>query len=456
MKTKTERPYGTTSSLERFVYALGDLGSNFVWTFCSSFLTLYYTDSVLVSAGLVGTIMLICRIFDGFSDIGAGLLIERSHGKHGKARPWFGGSIIPLVIIQLLVFNVPGSMAMGAKIVWIILTYFLLTVVAYTINNVSYHAMLPRISLTSQDRNKVSSLRGIFSFIAGLLLAILTPRLLAASGGEKLQSSWTKIALIYSVLCLVFEGICYLGTKEKVAASEETGTYKKGSHDVRLGIRELLRTKYFYLTVFVFIFCFIINGIFLSSAVYFTRDVFGNADMYSLIAIISILVAVVVMAFAPKMFSRFGKRNVLLVFAVVGVIGGLLGYLGAKNLNVALVFLSTALHGASLAPFVAGIFTFASDIIDYLELKTGQRYEGLVTSVSSIGSKLGTGLGSAILGWGLAAGGYDGSLTTQAQSSLNAETFLLFIVPAIASIVCFACMWFWDIDRKIAEMKKAQ
>ena len=59
-----------------------------------------------------------------------------------------------------------------------------------------------------------------------------------------------------------------------------------------------------------------------------------------------------------------------------------------------------------------------------------------------------------ILGWGLAAGGYDGALATQAQSALNAETFLLFIVPTIASAVCFLCMWFWDIDGKIAEMKK--
>ena len=203
MKTKKERPFGTTSGAERLMYAVGDLGSNFVWTFCSSFLTLYYTDSVLISAGLIGTIMLICRIFDGFSDIAAGVLIEKTQTKRGKARPWFGGTIIPLVIIQLLVFNVPGSMSMGAKLAWVIISYFLLTVVAYTINNLAYHAMLPRFSLDSADRNKVSSLRGIFSFIAGLALAILTPKLLAANGGEKVQASWTTVALIYGVLCLV-------------------------------------------------------------------------------------------------------------------------------------------------------------------------------------------------------------------------------------------------------------
>ena len=71
------------------------------------------------------------------------------------------------------------------------------------------------------------------------------------------------------------------------------------------------------------------------------------------------------------------------------------------------------------------------------------------TSVSSIGSKVGTGLGSAILGWGLEMGGYDGALIQQAQSAKDAETFLLFIVPTLASVVCFIAMWFWDIDKKI-------
>ena len=99
--SKKERPYGVTSGGEKLAYALGDLGSNFVWTFCSSWLTLYYTDSVLMAAGVIGTIMLVLRLADGVSDIIFGALIEKTHTRAGKARPWFGGSIIPLVIIQL-------------------------------------------------------------------------------------------------------------------------------------------------------------------------------------------------------------------------------------------------------------------------------------------------------------------------------------------------------------------
>lgn len=262
-------------------------------------------------------------------------------------------------------------------------------------------------------------------------------------------STWDPELVKKTSAVMAREMASYFGVKEKLSCLDETTQKKAGTSDLGAGVRALLRTKYFYITVIVFISAFIINGIFLSSAVYFTRDVFGNADMYSLIAIISILVAVVVMAFAPKMFAKHGKRNVLLVFAVVGVVGGIIGFVGAKQLNPILVFVSTALHGASLAPYVAAIFTFASDIVEYLEQQLGQRYEGLVTSVSSIGSKVGTGLGSAILGWGLEMGGYDGALIQQAQSAKDAETFLLFIVPTLASVVCFIAMWFWDIDKKI-------
>ena len=102
---KKDKRYGVTSGGEKLAYALGDLGSNFVWTFCSSWLTLYYTDSVLMSAAMIGTIMLVLRLFDGVSDIIFGALIEKTRTKMGKARPWFGASIIPLVIIQILVYK---------------------------------------------------------------------------------------------------------------------------------------------------------------------------------------------------------------------------------------------------------------------------------------------------------------------------------------------------------------
>ena len=73
---------------EMLCYAFGDVGCNFIWTTVGSFLMLYYTNSVGISAAATGTLMLITRLLDGVSDLVAGSIIDRTRTKWGKARPW--------------------------------------------------------------------------------------------------------------------------------------------------------------------------------------------------------------------------------------------------------------------------------------------------------------------------------------------------------------------------------
>ena len=73
---------------EMLCYAFGDMGCNFIWTTVASFLMLYYTNSVGISAAATGTLMLITRLLDGVSDLVAGFAIDRTKTKWGKARPW--------------------------------------------------------------------------------------------------------------------------------------------------------------------------------------------------------------------------------------------------------------------------------------------------------------------------------------------------------------------------------
>ncbi len=445
--SKKERPYGVTSGGEKLAYALGDLGSNFVWTFCSSWLTLYYTDSVLMAAGVIGTIMLVLRLADGVSDIIFGAMIEKTHTRAGKARPWFGGSIIPLVIIQLLVYNVPSKLSNGAKLVWIIVTYFLLTVIAYTINNLSYHAMLSRFSLDPADRNKVSSVRGIFAFLAGLLLSILTPILLNSNGGSKEQHAWTVTAFVFSIACLVLQAITFFGVKEKIPCTEETEKKNAQKGELKKGIHALVHTKYFYISIVVFICTYILNGLVLATHVYYTRDVLGNADLYSIVAVISVFATIIGISIAPKLFAKMGKQKTMIFSSVVYIVGCVVGIVGATQLSMVLA--ATVITGLGLAPYVAGIFTFAPDIIDLIEQQTKTRYEGLVTSVNSVGTKVGTGLAAASLGWGLEIGGYNGALEIQAATVQTAEIALVYGVPIVMCVICIIAMSCWDIDKQL-------
>ena len=75
---------GKLSFAARVSYGCGDTACNVVFGMISTLLTLFYTDYVGVAAAAVGMVMLISRVFDGFSDVVMGLLVERTNSRWGN------------------------------------------------------------------------------------------------------------------------------------------------------------------------------------------------------------------------------------------------------------------------------------------------------------------------------------------------------------------------------------
>src|SRR5699024_9512858 len=73
---------------EKLAYGSGNMASNIVFAAISNFIAFFYTDVVGIGAAAVGTLLFVSRIFDGFSDLGMGILIDKTRSKYGKARPW--------------------------------------------------------------------------------------------------------------------------------------------------------------------------------------------------------------------------------------------------------------------------------------------------------------------------------------------------------------------------------
>jgi GPH family glycoside/pentoside/hexuronide:cation symporter len=73
---------------QKLAYGAGDFGSNYSWTFISTFALIYFTNTVGIGAAVIGTLMMIAKILDGFTDVIMGNLIDRTRSKMGKARPW--------------------------------------------------------------------------------------------------------------------------------------------------------------------------------------------------------------------------------------------------------------------------------------------------------------------------------------------------------------------------------
>jgi GPH family glycoside/pentoside/hexuronide:cation symporter len=430
-----------TKLREKILYAFGDVGNNFIWTFTSLFLILYYTDSVRVSAAFVGSMMLLARVSDGASDLLMGMVIEKTATRFGKARPWVLFGSIPFAASLILTFNVPSDM--GNRNAYIFITYMFMTVVCYTVVNLSYHAMLARITVNQNERAVISMYRVILTSLVAIGISFTTPVLLESFGGTDSQGSWSTVSLIYAGLALIFLLICFFNVKEKVpVAQTDSAVIKKTP--IGETFRILLKMKYFYLLIFMNIVMTVFNGS-IGGYIYYARDVLHDAGLFGVLTACTILPIIAVAPFMPALLRRIGKRESILLGMAVCIASGIMQSFMPYSPTVAIV--TMILRSVGLVPLMTASATFPGDIVDYMQWKTAIRAEGIISSVTSFGTKMGSGLGSAMLGWFLAAGGYEGERETQPASVLTAEIAVVVWVPLVLCSLCFLIMWFWNIDQ---------
>ena len=248
MGNTSEKKYLTF--MQKVGYGVGDLGSNYCWTFVSSFILIYCTNTLGISAGVIGVIMMLSKFLDGISDVIMGRIIDRTKSKMGKARFWYAISAFPVALFTFLLFNIPGSFSENTQYVYIFIVYTLMGVVFYTMSNIAYSSMTALVTKNVQERVQLGSYRFIFAGIAVILLGTFTSDLVEFFGGG--QHGWTIVSLIYSIICFVFLFIPVLAVKE-LSESELMEDSAQSAKEEKIGFIKsvvlLFKNKYFLLVL---------------------------------------------------------------------------------------------------------------------------------------------------------------------------------------------------------------
>lgn len=182
METKNKLTFSKV--VERFSYGCGDFGCNIIYTAMSAFLLFYYTDYAGVSALAVGTIMMISRVFDGISDIIMGVIVDRTKSRFGKARPWLLRMCIPFAVSGVLLFSVPTSWAATPKLVYVFITYNLVSTVIYTAINVPYSALNALMTQDPYERSVLSIFRNLLATAGTLTINTFTRAFQKRNSGD--------------------------------------------------------------------------------------------------------------------------------------------------------------------------------------------------------------------------------------------------------------------------------
>lgn len=439
------------SILERFAYGCGDAGCNIIYTAMTGFLLLYYTDYAGVSAGAVGIIMLISRIFDGVSDLIMGNIVDRTHSRFGKARPWILRMCIPFALAGILLFSVPTSWAANAKLVYVFITYNLVSTVIYTAINVPYSSLNALMTQDPYERSVLSVFRNLLATAGSLFINTFTLKFVTFFGDN--AAAWSKTFGVFGFLSIVLFLLNFAGCKERVKPALKAG--EERDVPFKEGFRSLLQNKYWIMVTVMLALIFIAMALYGGATVYFAKTILGDVNLVAPIGNAVYIAQILTMFIVAFFVKKLGKRNVMIIGCVLSIIG--FGFM-LFTTNYVIIIACSVLRGVAAACMGATMWAMVSDTIDYGEWKTGNRTEGLVNSACSFGYKIGNGLGSAILGGIISLGGYSEIAAVQSSGAIFSVKLAFAIIPIVIYVAIILLLQPYKLDKEfggiIEDLKK--
>ncbi|MED3728375.1 glycoside-pentoside-hexuronide (GPH):cation symporter [Priestia filamentosa] len=439
INTEIELPTQKLAGVEKVSYGLGNLSANLLITTANSFIVFFYTEIAGIAAATVGTLLLIARIFDGVTDLGMGMIVDKTKSKYGKARPWLLWMAIPYILAMVLLFTSPEFSQTG-KSIYAFITYILAIGIIYTMISVPYNSMLVTLSQDQIQRGQLSISRAAFGLIGGMLVGVITLPAVSFLGGGK--NGWMFIAIIYGIVGALSYLIVFKNTKERVDVETPE---KKDTVPIKHSVKALVKNKYWLLTLSIIILSFVGAGL-SGIGVYYAKYILGDPNLMAVLTVVGILPTILMMFFMDFLFKKFGKRNLAMIGGVVSIIGALIIWIDPESISM--VSIGSFIRGLGGAPLGVAAFVMLADSVEYGEWKTGIRTEGLALSAGTFGEKVGTGIGGMVLGALMGLAGYVGGQAEQTVSALTSIKLLFIHVPIILSILSIILLYFYKLDKK--------
>jgi GPH family glycoside/pentoside/hexuronide:cation symporter len=431
---------------EKLAYAAGDIGSNIIYAPATAFILFYLTNVAGIGAAVAGTMLLIGQLLNGVTDIVVGVLLDKTKTRWGKLRPWILFTALPLAVTFVLLFSVPEGLDETGKAIWTVVMYALVMAVFFTASNVAYSALVSVMTPSSKTRVTLGAFRFFAAVATTLVVNALTLPFVDSLGGG--QAAWTSVSVIYGAIALITLLTVFFGTRERLAPADDSDSSARRP----LGelIRDVVRNRYFLLIAALFLSFYFSNTVAGAAGVYYATAILGDASLYGVLSVALLVPSLFGIAFMPAAISRFGKRRLFLIGIALQVVGVLLPLASPENFTI--VVAGLLVRGVGAIPFTAGLYAAVADVVDYGEWRFGVRTDGLVYSSVTFGVKVGGGFGTAVVGWVLAAGGYQADALVQSEAAQQSILALYVYLPVVLTIVAGVIVYFFRIERHRPEI----
>lgn len=419
-------------------FGLGTLGRDMVATLVTMFLLVYLTEVVQVTNATLGAItvvLVVMRLFDAVNDPVMGYIVDNTRTRWGKFKPWIAGGAFAWAGATLLMFSDWG--VSGPAFVVVFIGVYLLWEVAYTVNDISYWGMLPSLSRSQPERERIGVVArvcanvGVFALVVALVP--VTEALTEVLGSA--QQAWFTLAAVLVVLMLAFQAITLVTTRQRVSARATAHTPLRELLRVIVGNDQLLWVT---LAMVAFMTGYTITT---SLGLYYFTYIYGDAGMYSVFAAILGITQITGLLVFPLVSARLTRRQVHLL-ATGLCVAGYAVFLAAGSTMV-LIGAAGVLLFSGQAFIQLLMLMFIADSVEYGQWKLGRRNESVTFSLQPFIYKASSALSSGAVGATLILSGINDAgsaadITTGGVATVKVAMMVLPMLLAVLSWLVLA------------------
>ena len=454
---------------EKVGYGLGDTASNIVFQVVLNFMMYFYTDVFGITAAAAGTLMLVVRLFDMVTDPIMGGIADRTSTRWGKYRPYLIWVAIPYGILAVAAFTTPDFGSSG-KLLYAYISYALL-MTAYTAINIPYGALGGMMTNNPNERGEIQGYRFSMAMVGSLIVNSSLLYLVARLGGGDDQTGFQYAMAVLAVVAFICFVLCFLSTRERVEqhdTRDEHGFVESFTGIVKDLWLLLTRNREWAVVAIATFFLLLIAVMRGGSTLYYVKY-FLQCDPGSSI---SLLVVSFDMCDATELGTAF-----LTIGTLGSIVGAVLTIFLTRQLCKTVIFkcaaigfvvtsvvlysvgpqaVWTALLLNTLVGFfhimmISLVFAMTADSVDWGEYVTGDRATAMTFSGHLFALKLGAAIGGSLLGWILAAYGYQEPVNNidqiQTENALNGIVLLMTLFPALCGLLVLVCGWAYRLKQ---------
>ena len=403
----------------------------------------------------MGTIFMLARFVDAFTDVAVGRMVDLHSDKHGdRFRPWMVYGSVPLVISSCMMYNYfLADAALGVKVAWLVVTYILFGSVCYTAVNIPYGAMSNVITADSGERASLSTWRNVGAQVGGVILGVLIPMLIyvkdadgnsVASGPRFWASAVLGIAALITIL------ICWKWSVERVRiANKGTEEAKQSSNNMKV-ILSCFKDKALLSSFGFQIFMYAAIQIFFAFNQYMFLDYFKSTALSGLASVVMFLGMILTAPITVPLAKKYGKKEVSIVGLVISVVAYIVIFVTrVSNPYVYLGLIFFAFFGIGIMGMVS--YAMTNDCVDNHYLETGDRVEGTVYAMASFVRKMAGAVCTGIGGWALTWIGYNELAVTQTEAVRQSLFNIIVGLPLACFVLTLLFMFFYPLNKKRVE-----